>query len=180
MSRPNLVIDNCESVADWTIFGDDTTNLATTTNHVSGTKSIEFDKANGGDNTKIAGADRALASLDLLSHDPDQLFYNFVADVTIYQSDKTNIDYGFIRIGTDAANYAEYRFSDTYLVDGKFARMRTMLKNAFVTGTGCDWSAIDYLAVGVAFDAEANALADIAVDNISISRVEQSVAATVE
>lgn len=157
------VIQTFDTVTGWAVLGDDTVNLAVTNNRVRGLKALEFDKFNGGDNTKLAGAEKTIVSkLDQFPPHYAITWYCFVSALTL-------VDYTFVRIGTDDANYVEYRFPDTSMTAGVFSFANVKLATfSAMAGTGADFSAITYVAAGVAFDAEGDALADIAIDRLAI------------
>jgi len=157
-----VVLDAMNATTGWTVLGNDTTNLATANNRVIGTKSVEFDKADGAANTKLAGVSRTIDN-NLDGFEP-------TAKISwlLYVSAVTNIDYTFIRIGSDSSNYSELRFADSSLVAGWNICHQHLGMYTSTTGTACDLTDVDYLVVGVAFDAETNTLADIAIDEISI------------
>jgi hypothetical protein len=157
------VLDNMDSVSPYTALGDETANLAVSDNRVEGAKAIEFDKVNATETTKIAGADRAIASVDLSSY---PLWSILVWHV--YLSSLSDVDKVLIRIGTDASNYLQYEIEDTHLEGGWNLCAKKLGEPAESAGTGCDFSAVAYLAVGVEFDAENDTLADIAFDEISV------------
>jgi hypothetical protein len=148
----------------WTVLGNDTVNLAAvTTRRVRGDYALEFDKTNGDADTKLAGAYRTV-DLDLTAN-------SYAGDSIgwyVYVSAITDVDYTFLRIGTSSSHYVEYRVCVNCLTAGRFEHVSKPLSAGLTTGNGCDWSNVDYLAVGVAFRIESDALADIAVDNIAI------------
>ena len=79
----------------------------------------------------------------------------------------------YARFGTDASNYIEWRWADSLFTAGAFTLAEATLGTAYVTGTG--WAEdsnddvdLDYLAVGAAFDAETNTLADIKLQRLYI------------
>jgi len=143
------------SEAGWTILGDDTANLTSDVTHVLGTKSLEFDKANGGDNTKLAAVYRTIAWDWTGIRPTDYLMAG------VYCSALTLVDYAFIRIGTDASHYAEYQFPDTSMQAGWSLFNVAIGAPTSQTGNGPAWDALTYILVGVAFDAETNLLGDI-------------------
>lgn len=172
MGTPDTrILDNCQSVTDplWTVLGNDTTNLAVVRRAVSGKYAIEFDKANGAANTTTAGAYR---TLDNVSLDPWAPHSEIAWHV--YLSTIANVDYSFVRIGTSASHYVEYRVYDTHLNDGKYTHCHVPLHLwDSKTGNGVDWSDIQYLVVGVVFDAETDTLADIAIGEIQVGPSHQ-------
>jgi len=157
------VIETFDVVTGWAVLGNDTTNLAVTNNRVRGLKALEFDKVDGAANTKLAGAAKTIDTK------LDEFPAHYVISWYCYVSALTDVDYAFVRIGTDASNYVEYRFADTSMTAAVFSFCNVKLSTFSATqGTGADFTDIDYLAVGVAFDAETDALADIAIDRLAI------------
>lgn len=159
------IFDTFNAVGTWTALSNDTINLATTKKHTSGTDALTFDKANGAADTIFAGFQKTLSSVDLGSVSPHDLLQG-----TFYIPDLTNVAYAFLRLGTDASNYNEWRLPDTALTAAVFETGALSIGDADYTGiTGDGWNpaAITYIAVGVAFDAETNTLAGIVFDEIS-------------
>lgn len=158
------VLDPCDAATDWTVLGNDTVNLATTDRRVRGLKALEFDKTNGAANTKLAGASKTVAfALDVEPPWHELVWY-------VYASALTDVDYAFLRLGTDSSNYVEYRYTSTSMSEGEFTLCRARVADyAALAGTGCDFSTIVYMVVGVAFNAESDALANIAVDHVSLA-----------
>ena len=148
----------------WTVLGNDTVNLAWATNRWSGEYSLEFDKANGAANTVFACAYRTvdLDLFDLGMWSFDKAFWQ------VYLSDLTNVAYTFARIGSSATNHIEWRCADSNLIAG-WSVATSNVGDAYLAGTGWDPHAITYLAVGVAFDAETNTLADIKFDHLGFA-----------
>lgn len=156
-------IDECEATTGWTVLGNDTINLATTTNHVCGQLALEFDKVDGAANTKIAGIQKTITSFDFTPYHKGGGF----ALCSFYVSSLTDVDYTFLRLGTDSSNYSEWRCSADDLEEGWNLCRYTACKPSAKVGNGWNSAAITYIAVGVAFDAETDTLADIAVDHIA-------------
>ena len=162
------ILEAMDSVADWTAFDLDTINLATANRRVRGLKSVEFDKANSAANKTRAGCSRTFTGLDLSRWRPQDHICWY-----IYLSALTNVAYSFLILGTDASNCVEYRFTDTDHTAGEFTLCHKALSAfADLSGTGCDFSNITDMAVGAEFDAEGNALADIAVDHIHATHAQ--------
>lgn len=157
------VLETFESLDGFTAFGNDTLNLALTNRRVRGAKAATFDKVNGAAGSKLAAIGK---TVDLkLDEEPPwhRLLWN------VYLSALTNVDYAFLRLGSTDANYVEYRVLVAALVAARFTQCTVpMAEFAAFAGTGCDFSNVDYLAVGVAFASEANALAGIVIDRLSI------------
>lgn len=156
-------LDPLDAVTAWTVFGNDTINLATTNRRVRGLKAMEFDKVNGAANKTYAGASRAVA-FDLSP-------VNTLSELAwhVYLSSIAAVAYAWLRLGTDAANYVEYRYADTLLTAGVFTYChRPLYQFDAIAGTCCAFDTITYMDVGVEFDAETDALADIAIDHIEI------------
>ena len=75
----------------------------------------------------------------------------------------TDVAWSFVRIGTDSSNYNEYRTaSDPGSTAARFTVVKVNLGDIYFKGTGADFSKLGYLVIGVEFDAEDDARADIA------------------
>lgn len=162
-AQQHIDIDECSATAGWSVLGNDTVNLATTTNHVYGSVALEFDKVDGVANTVFAGIQKTISSLDLAPYHKGGGFFLW----SLYVSDITNIDYLFLRLGTDSSNYNEFRIFDEGIIAGWISARASIATPATVVGNGWDSEALTYVSVGVAFDLQNHTLADIAVDHIS-------------
>ena len=152
-----LTLAGTEPFSEWKVLGNDTTNLTWTPIRLRGRRGLRFDKADGAANTKFAGAYREIASVNAArgfdEHDT-ALWPLIVPNIT-------DVDYAFLRIGSDSVNYNEYRFADSSIVAARWTLCRAVIGNAYVQGMGADLENIKYVSVGVAFDGEANTLAGI-------------------
>jgi len=162
---PDVLVDFDKGVGDWTVLGNDTVNLAAvTTRRVRGSGAMEFDKADGAANTKLAAAYRSVKWNFTENTHPGDLIAWYV-----YVSDTKDVDYTFIRLGTDATNYVEYRVCVDCLTAGQFAHVHAPLFGyKAIAANGCDFSTITYLVAGVAFRNASDALADIVIDSIEL------------
>ena len=159
------LLDSMNVVTGWAALGNDTLNLATTKKHVLGTDALEFDKVNGDANTVFAGIEKTITTIDLGGPSPHDLI-----QTALYLSVLTNVDYAFVRLGTDASNYNEWRISGDSLTAGVFETLLFNIGDASydgIAGNGWNPSAVSYAAIGIAFDAETNTLAGIVFDEIS-------------
>lgn len=167
--RVDRIIDRCESVTDplYTELGDETDNLeVAAARSVAGQYAIEFDKVDGTATTKSAGAYREYDPA--LNLDKERLGGGWIT-WKLYVSSVADIDYAWLCLGDDSTNYVEYRVPDTRLEAGVNNLCAVpMHAYAAVGGTGCNFSDIGYMSWGVAFDAEDDALANMAIDEISI------------
>lgn len=181
MTDDRLILADAENIDLWTILGDDTEKLTTVKPlHLWGKQALSFDKCDGGDDTICAGVYRTI-SADLRSYDPeDQIFW------TVYIPDVTDVVYAFVRLGTDASNYVEYRYPVGSITDKVWTLCTANLNTTGVStaatdaigaivGTGADTTALKYLAIGVAFSDEADALTDILVGDVWLEKVRQVV-----
>lgn len=168
-----LEIDSCDAVTGWTVLGNDTTGngagsiLATDLNHIWGTASIDFNKVNGAANTIFAGIQKTITSLDIDSWLKNGMGYILWSlDIP----DLTNVAYAFVRLGTSSSHYNEWRVDDSDLIAGWNALKAAVSNPTSAGNTGNGWNpaAITYAAVGVAFDGEANTLADMKLDRIYV------------
>mgnify|MGYP001152442288 CR=1 FL=1 len=156
------VISTCDDHTDWALQGNGA-NKADTTSHVLGTGSVEFDKVAGGTSVYL---DQTLGTtLDFSKYDAHDMV-SFCA----YLGSVADISYAFVRLGTDNANYNEWRVP----VDKLEADIWNIVSQPIgttevtVTGNGWDPSAVDYAAVGFEFGAVGDTLVDIRVDRFLI------------
>lgn len=164
-AQPHGTIDDCNATTGWAAVNDATSGLTTDLNHVYGTASLEFDKVNGSGFTEAAiGKTITSVNIDPYHEGGGAITYS------IYLSSITDVSYVFIRLGTDSSNYNEWRINDTQLTAGLWELLRFAVMDSHPSGnTGNGWNpeAITYVAVGVEFDGEDDALADIRVDHIA-------------
>lgn len=167
------VIDNMNALAGgggtWAAIDSDTTGVATSTSHVLGSNSIEFDKVDGAANSGIGGITKALTSVNLGGISPHDILQTIVRI-----SATTEIDGGsaffFLRLGTDSTDYNEWRIDGTEFTAGDWETVVFEIGDASFAGqggVGADFGAITYIAVGFFFDAVGDTLANILVDEIS-------------
>lgn len=144
----------------WSALDADTTGVAAAAAHVMGTESLEFDKS--GTAAAIGGASTTIS----VNMDRRQYFPDDRVAMVINVPDLTNAAYAFVRLGTDASNYNEWRFADSDLTAARFTVVNQSIGNSFVTGNGWNVDSVVYLAAGVVFDAAANTLNNIQIDYI--------------
>ena len=162
------VIDNCEVITGWA-GNAQVANLAVTPNHVRGNSALTFDKIAGGVAAQIEKTIAAVDMLPYMDHD--------LVGLLFYLADITNVDYVYVRIGTDAANCSEWRVNDEDITAGEWLSAKMALSGVepTVIGNGCS-TAITYVAFGVVFDGAADVLADIRVDSIVLNTSRHSTA----
>ena len=159
-----LLIDNMEDYEDYTVLGNDTTNLeASAVVQVPGSYSLEFDKADGAANTTIAGAYRTFTPPLNFKH--NEITRDDFIEWGCYCSAVTDVTYAFVRLGESASKYAEWRFAVASMIAG-WNRCYERLGKFYLGGTGWDPESVDYMAVGVCFSAEDDTLAGIKVDQV--------------
>ena len=163
MSDDYFILDRMESATGWSALSTDTTTVAISTASARGTNCVSFAKVNGAANTIFGGISR---TIDVNNMDDHHFYPNAIIAWHLSVTATTNIAYSFLRLGSTAANYAEWRYDDSSLTAGKFTLCAARLGDCYVGGTGCDFDNMDYMAVGCAFDAETDALAAILVDHI--------------
>lgn len=159
-----LMVALTEPSTVWSVLGNDTTNLDWTPISLSRQHGIQFDKADGAANTKLAGASRAV-SVNLADYcEPhDTIVWPMIASAL------TNVAYAFCRVGTDASNYTEFRYADSSMTAGRWNLCKSKIGEGYVTGNGGNLSAVTYVAVGLAFDAEGDTLTDIIAGSVYIA-----------
>lgn len=159
-------VDQVNSATGWTVLGDSTDTLTTSTATVDGAGALSFAKIAG--TTTIAAAYRTLACTLRISGTTGRWRLHDRICWLAYLSDLTNVAYTFVRLGTDASNYCEWRFADTSLTAGRWTLCSAKLGDAYVVGTGWAENSVTYIAVGVGFDANANTLAGILMGKVSL------------
>ncbi len=158
------VFDALDAVGSWLILDDATANFTTTKKHVLGTDALIFDKVNGS-GTFAAVIDQTISAVDLGSPSPHDLL-----QTVIYIPDLTAVAYIFVRVGTNDTNYNEWRIEDTALLAATFETVIFNIGDAShsgITGNGWNPSVITYIALGVQFDNEDDALVGIIFDEFS-------------
>ena len=158
------VFDALDAVGDWLILDDATANFTTTKKHVLGTDALIFDKVNGS-GTFAAVIDQTISAVDLGSPSPHDLL-----QTVIYLPTLTAVSYIFVRVGTDDTNYNEWQIPDSALTAATFETIIFNIGDADhdgITGNGWNPSAITYIALGVQFDNEDDALVGIIFDEFS-------------
>lgn len=175
-----LDLQDCNDHTDFTIFNNDTANLAASTRHQFGTNSVEFDKVDGAGNSVYAGVTWSMSSIDIQELFEDGGFVGLGA----YLPSINNVVRVILRLGTDSSNYNEWRWE----VDDLEANLWNQLRQptgrpATYAGNGWNTADIDYGAVLIEFNAQSNTLADITIDNIHlvsgrVTDVEQNVSVT--
>ncbi len=160
------IFDELDATTGWTVLGNDTTNLTLDTNHQIGTGSLRFDKVDGAANTVIAGIQKTVTSTDLGKVSPQNIIQTMV-----YLPSVADVDYIFARLGdSTGTNYNEWRISGADLPAATWEVLAFVVGDAdFVgsTGNGWDSTAITYVALGVALNAETDTLANILFDQLS-------------
>lgn len=159
------ILDEMDATTGWTVLGNDTTNLAATTTHVLGTNALTFDKADGAANTVIAGIQKTLSSENLGGISPHDIL-----QTVVYASSTADADYIFLRLGDDSSNYNEWRIAAADITSGAWSTLVFEVGDASQaggTGTGVNWTDVDYIAVGIAFNSESDTLTGIIFDEIS-------------
>lgn len=163
--------ESFNDASDWTALHGDTANLIQDATRMKGQWSLKFDKANTAANKTSAGASRAVVF-------DRSLFAGFnlreLIGAVFYVSSLTNVKYAFIRLGTDATHYLEWRFADTDMIAG-WNILTQRVGDAYLDALGVGWvpDDIKYLAVGVEFDAETNTLTNIRFDNLFLERASR-------
>lgn len=164
------VLGDFTSATGWAALNTDTTGLTTDLAHVLGTASLEFDKVNGAANTIFSGAVKTLSpAVDCSRFCANDKLYS-----ALYVSAIANVAYAYIRLGTDASNYNEWRLDDTEITAAVWQVFTKKLSETELTvvGNGWDPSAVAYVNVGTAHDLETDALADIRFDHLFIATAQ--------
>ena len=158
----------------WTALNDASSGVTTVSTAWSSTACLQFDKVDG-TGFFIGGAYSARTitphtrKFDI-SHliSPDD-YVSWVINI----SSLTDVASCCVRIGTSVSHYLEWTVLDSSLTAARWSRCAVRLGDATIVGNGCNWRDIRYVAVGVTFDGEDDALADIEVDALSICSADQ-------
>jgi len=159
------VLDSMNATTGWTVLGNDTANLATTTKHTMGTNALSFDKVDGAANTVFGAIQKTISSTDLGGLSPHDIIQTVVQFSSV-----ADIDYVFVRLGTDSTNYNEWRIDGIDLTGAIFETLAFEVGDAShvgITGNGWDPSAVTYVTVGCAFNSENDTLAAMIFDELS-------------
>lgn len=152
-----IVIDKLNLATDWSAFNTDCTLLTETTGSPFNSACLSFSKANGAANTVYSLIVRTPTSMNLA---PNGYINPYsVIGFSCYVSATTNLANTVIRLGTDASNYTEWRYADSSVTAARWNFAYTKISDGYSTGTGCNFSDIDYIALGFQYDAEGDALA---------------------
>ena len=161
-----LALANCNDHTVYAVLGDDTTNKADSLDHVFGAGSITFDKADGGDDTVFAGVDDTFASLNFAELFECGAFIGLGCKIP----DITDVVAVFVRVGTSAAHYNEWEWpvADLDAAVWMALKMSTATPTGYL-GNGWNQAAVTYVAFGVEFSAETDALVGIVFDNVHLT-----------
>lgn len=168
-------VDTCDDQATWAALNVASTNKANSLNHVWGLNSISIDKAADGAIT-AGGISKTLPqAINLRRHSPSAII-RWGLNVTSL----AGVSYAFIRLGTTAGNYAEWRVDAAALTVGWNQCEALVAAPAAFAGNGWDPTAVVYAAVGLEFALSATALAAMLLDQIVVVNVETAAIAGVQ
>ena len=159
-----IELQRCDVHTDFTaVLAADT--IATTANHVpheDKTASTSFNKIAG---NVIGGIQDTITAVDASAFEGQTLMC-----WQVWLSSYADIDYLWLRVGTDASNYTEWRVTDVAdFQASRFERIQAEQHQLFAnTGNGADFSAITYVAAGVATSLAADTLSGIVIDYINM------------
>jgi hypothetical protein len=161
VAAPVKTIDAMTAVGTWAALGNDTTGVATDLDSPIGGGSVEYDKVNGAANTVYGAVTKTLSSVNLSGFGSrDRIQWN------IYMSAISNVSYTFVRLGTDASHYNEWRVPVAQLTTGWQTVSVEIGSPTGNTGNGWDNDDIDYVVIGTAHSAETDTLADVRLNNL--------------
>ena len=169
----HMTLESFETAADFTALSNDTTGIATVRKKGfgSGRVGITFNKVDGTGNQVFAGISKTVV-LNLRGFKP----HDKICWTIFIPTELVNVASSFVRLGADANNYLEWRFADSSHVVDRWTLCEVNLGDCYAEASGLgrlfDIEAITYLAIGVRFDAETNALAGIVVDEVYVQRAE--------
>lgn len=158
-----ILIEEFESIAG-IILSADVTGLTTNVSHRGrGTVSVEFDKSLA---TQAYGeiSKPFIPSINL------ELYPDAWLEYYISLADLTNIASVRLYLGSNSTNYWYWETDDSELVAGWNHIHHSMHEIDGSAGNGCDLSNVTWIAVRVVFDAAANTLNNIRVDEAIVKR----------
>lgn len=147
-----------------------TANITTDTLHITGSRSIKFDKIAGDVECAIW---KSLGRFNLKDFPAEGELY-----FSVYIPDITNVVRCGVRLYEDASNYTTFYSAVADLSNG-WNHERVFCTDGVQTGAGVNWHSVKYVGFVVEFSLAANTLADILLDSIRI-QIPMAVEATVE
>ena len=163
-AEQSVSLDAMNATTGWAAISDDTTGLATSVDHVLGTVSLLFNKADGTANTVVGGIEKTISAVDLGDVAPHDLI-----QTVCYVPSLADVVSVFVRVGTDSSNYQEWRVAAADLNAATWQTLAVAVgdvSHSASAGNGWDPSAVTYIAVGVVMDAEDDTLASIQFDHL--------------
>ena len=173
LNRVHITIDDINATADWAA-STDASDLTLEGDHVPAhdvTNSLSFDKDGVTVVDAFYGKTISAANASELSDDG-------VVNFAVRHTNYTNVAYIFIRLGSDAGNYHEFRFDPVDFSTTLWEHLAIPFHDGLQTGTGLDLSDITYVAFGVTMDAAANTILNVFFNHLhahSVNLAELSV-----
>lgn len=169
--RYEAILESGDSATSMSDAGLGTTaNITTDTLHVTGSRSIEFDKVAG--NTECA-IWKNVGRFNLKDFPAEGEIY-----FSVYFSDITNVVRCGVRLYEDASNYTTFYSAVADLSTG-WNHKKVLCTDGVQAGDGVNWHSVKYVGFVVEFSLAANTLADILLDSIRI-QIPMAVEATLE
>jgi len=169
MQNDYLILETMESVTGWSALSNETASIVSSTNHVTGAAAVSFDKVAASDNVAAGAIVKTVAYDNIFQEWRPQDYINWL----FYLSVKTDTADAFIRLGTDASNYNEWRYADASVTAARWNICQARLGACIASvGNGWDPKNVDYLVVGIIFDGVDSLLAGtdgMVVDSIYLS-----------
>ena len=143
-------------------------NIATTVNHVGyGTLGIKFDK--------IAGDTTAMIDKTITAIDISTFATHAILHINLYVSSVAALNYAFVRLGTDNANYCEWRCDAGRVFVGWNDVDFTVTMPDVQAGNGYNLSSITYIAYGMVFNNATDTLTNLGTCAWSVKRVLETI-----
>jgi len=164
-----LLVGGMSDVTKWTILGNDTTNLAQSATFPLGA-GLDFDKKDGSDGKKYAGAYRVIAPASMMTGYSilDRLVWPVYVSTV---ADISTSGFAFVRLGTSSTNYWEFRYAGSSITAARLNICSCPLGNGYLAGVGAKLENMSYMAVGLQLDAEDDTLANIYVGDVYLHKV---------
>lgn len=162
---PNFLIEGFETLTGIT-YSTDVTNVALSTEHRGrGNYSCSFDKS--GTTETFALIQKVITSIDIST-----ICGHYYVNYSIKIPSITNISYVFVALGSNISNCIYWQKNVVDLVAGWNNLYTALQTPEGQLGTGVDFSNVTWVGIYVGFNATANTLSGIRVDNVQLHSIE--------
>jgi len=164
--RYEIILDNGEDPTKWSSITDTAVTIASGAEHITGARSVSFNKTTGGSDAYITRPLDVRNGMNLDAFSAEGQILSSVYLPSITDVEKINFTFTMSSGGTD--NYIDYKISDTDLQNG-WNHIKLDC-NDFYSSAGCgiDWTKVGWVAFGVSFDNASDTLNGILIDSVRL------------